>query len=163
MAVVFDASILIDLFNPRLVGERKSKLDCLAKTLLREKTKILVPTPALTELMIKADKARDDYLRKLSSTATFKIEPFGERAAMECAMLLAEAFPAKQRRQISRGKLKFDWQIIAIAASCKAKAIYSDDEDIARYAKRVKIPAYRTDDLPLPEEDRQAQIPFDNQ
>lgn len=27
MAVVFDASVLIDLFNPRLQGDRKVKLD----------------------------------------------------------------------------------------------------------------------------------------
>ena len=33
MAVVFDACVLIDLFNPHLKGDRKAKLDCLVKTL----------------------------------------------------------------------------------------------------------------------------------
>ena len=162
MAVVFDASILIDLFNPRLKGDRKVKLEFLVETLQKDRSKILIPTPALTEFMVKADKARDEYLRSLSVKTAFKLEPFGERAAMECALLLAQALPMRERRQVSKVKFKFDWQIVAVAASCNAKAIYSDDDDIARYAERVNIPAYKTDDLPLPISARQEQIPFEN-
>ena len=161
MAVVFDASVLIDLFNPRLQGDRKTKLDYLVKSLQKERTKILIPTPALTELMIKAGKARDEYQRILSSRSVFKIEPFDTRAAMECALLLAEALAAKEQRIIGKVKFKFDWQIIAIAASRNAQAIYSDDDDIVRYAKRVDIPVYKTDNLPLPDSARQHELPFD--
>jgi hypothetical protein len=161
MAVVFDASILIDLFNPRLQGDRKAKLDYLVDDLQKTRSKIIIPTPAFTELMIRADKARDEYNRILSSKAAFKLEPFGERAAMECALLLAEALPARERRQITKVKFKFDWQIIAIASTCKATAIYSEDEDIFRYAKRVNIPVYKTEDMTLPQSSRQEQIQFD--
>lgn len=162
MAVVFDASVLIDLFNPRLKGDRKAKLEYLVETLHKNRSKILIPTPALTEFMIKADKARDDYLRGLYAKAAFKLEPFGERAAMECALLLADALPARERRQVSKVKFKFDWQIVAIASSCNAKAIYSEDDDIARYAERVKIPVYKADNLPLPPSVRQEQLPFES-
>jgi predicted nucleic acid-binding protein len=155
MAVVFDASVLIDLFNPRLKSDRKAKLDCLVETLQKQRSKILIPTPALTELMIRAGKARDEYQRILSSRSVFKIENFDSLAAMECALLLDEALAAKEKRNIGKVKFKFDWQIVAIAASRNAQAIYSDDEDISRYAKRVNIPVYKTDDLPLPDSARQ--------
>ncbi len=35
-AVVFDASILIDLFNKKLQGDRRAKLDSLVETLQKE-------------------------------------------------------------------------------------------------------------------------------
>lgn len=160
-AVVFDASILIDLFNKNLQGDCRAKLDYLVETLQKEHRKILIPTPAFTEFMVKADKARSEYLSILSSKAAFKLEPFGERAALECALLLAEALPTRERHRVGKVKFKFDWQIVAIASACKAEAIYSDDEDIARYAQRVDIPVYKTDALPLPQSARQEQIPFE--
>lgn len=67
----------------------------------------------------------------------------------------------RERHQVGKVKFKFDWQIVAIASACKAEAIYSDDEDIASYAQRVDIPVYKTDALPLPQSDRQEQIPFE--
>jgi hypothetical protein len=156
MAVVFDACILIDLFNPRLKGEKRAKLDFLKETIQKQRTKILIPTPALTELMVRADKAREEYQRILSSQSVFKIEAFDNRAAMECALLLNEALPTGDKRKIGKTKFKFDWQIVAIAASRNAQAIYSDDEDISRYAKRVGIQVFKTDDLPLPDSARQS-------
>lgn len=161
MAVVFDAGILIDLFHPRIKGDRKAKLDHLVETLQKEHSKILIPTPALTEFMIKADKAREKYLEILSNKAAFKIEPFDTRAAMECALLLAEAWSAGERRKVNKVKFKFDWQIVAVAASRNARAIYSDDDDISRYAERVNIPTYKIDALPLPCSARQKELPFE--
>lgn len=56
MAVVFDASVLIDLFNKRLTGDRRVRLDHLIKTLSKQRTKVLIPTPALAEFLV-----RDGY------------------------------------------------------------------------------------------------------
>jgi len=160
--VVFDASILIDLFNPRLGGDRRPKLDNLVETLEKKRTKILVPTPALTELMVYAGKARDSYHRYLSESSVFQISPFDSRAAMECALLLAEALSAKERRKVTKTKFKFDWQIIAIAASRNASMIYSDDLDIARYGERVQLRVIKTEDLPLPDSAKQGTLPLGN-
>jgi predicted nucleic acid-binding protein len=49
--VVFDASVLIDLFNLRLQTDRRAKLDHLVAELQRKKTKIVIPTPALAEFL----------------------------------------------------------------------------------------------------------------
>lgn len=150
MAVAFDATILIDLFNPRLKGDRRAKLDYLVQELQKRRTKILIPTPALTELMVRAGKAREEIHQKLSGTSAFQIIPFDSRAAMECALLLEEALDAGGKRQLTKSKIKFDWQIVAIAASHDATVIYSDDGDIARYGKRANLDVIKTDDLPLP-------------
>ena len=150
MAVAFDASILIDLFNPRLRGDRRAKLDYLIAELHKRRTKILIPTPALTELMVRAGKAREEIHQKLSVKSAFQVTSFDSRAAMECALLLEEALDSRGKQQLSKSKIKFDWQIVAIAAAHNATNIYSDDGDIARYGKRANIAVIKTDDLPLP-------------
>ncbi|WP_161556091.1 hypothetical protein [Mangrovicoccus ximenensis] len=42
----------------------------------------------------------------------------------------------------------------------RASAIYSDDNDIFRYAKQAKLPVYRTIDLKQPPEDPQKSMEF---
>lgn len=161
MAVVFDASVLIDLFNDRLAGDRRIKLDALVDTLSKQRTTILIPTPAFTEFLVGAGKARERYFRLLSGSARFRVESFDPKAAMECALLLAEAWSKAEQRRVTHTKVKFDWQIVAIAASRNASAIYSDDPDLKRAAARVRIPVHTTDSLHLPENTRQQSIPFD--
>ena len=161
MAVVFDASILIDLFSPRLSGDKRLKLDALVAELSKQRTKILIPTPALTEWLVHAGKARDAYFRALSRDNAFHVESFDLRAAAECALLLSEAWGKGEQRKVTHTKMKFDWQIVAIAASRGASAIYSDDADIARAATRVRIPVHSTDSLKIPESAKQRPFPFD--
>ena len=48
--VVFDASVLIDLFNPRLKGDRRAKLDYLVETLQKKRATILIPTSMIDSL-----------------------------------------------------------------------------------------------------------------
>lgn len=160
MPVAFDATILIDLFNPRVKGDRRIKLDHLIEELQKKRNKILIPTPALTELMIHAGRARDAIHQNLSSNSFFQITPFDSRAAMECALLLEDALSASERRQLTKTKFKFDWQIVAIAASHNATAIYSDDGDIARYGKRANLNVIKTDDLALPVSELQGKLEF---
>jgi hypothetical protein len=53
--VLFDAGILIKLLDPRTPDSQREKLDYLIATLQKTKTKILIPTPALSEFYVKAD------------------------------------------------------------------------------------------------------------
>lgn len=161
MAVAFDASILIDLFNPKLKGDRRAKLDNLVSELQKSRTKIFIPTPALTELMIRAGQARETIHQKLSVKSAFQIVPFDSRAAMECALLLEDAWDTGYRRQVSRTKFKFDWQIVAISAVHRVTSIYSEDADIAQYAQRADIKVVKTDELPLPASANQHNLNFE--
>ena len=97
--VVFDATVLIDLFHPRTHTDRKSKLDHLVAELQRTKTKIAIPTPALSEFLARAAKARQCCIySRLSSSTAFKIVAFDTRAAMECALMLDAALTGGDKR-----------------------------------------------------------------
>lgn len=158
--VVFDASILIDLFNPRLHSDRRAKLDHLVAELQRNKTKVLVPTPALAEYLAKAGKARDRVHAELTSKGPFKVGSFDSRAALECALMLDEALSGGDKRAQAKtwAKAKFDWQIIAIAKVANAHTLYSEDSDLARIGARHGIKVIKTDALPLPASARQAKL-----
>ena len=114
---------------------------------------VIVPAPALSEVLVHADDAASRYLDILSNTARFRIAPFDERAAIELAVMTRDALGAGDLRagtKATRAKLKFDRQIIAIARTEGCKTIYSDDEDIARLADTMAltvIPIYK---LPRP-------------
>ncbi|MBL8472110.1 MAG: PIN domain-containing protein [Rhodocyclaceae bacterium] len=155
--------MLVPLFDLRVKGELRLRLDGLVAELKKTRTKILIPTPALTEFMAKADKARDEYHQRLTQSAHFKIEPFGLRAAMECALLLGEKSHGTKRNEgATWAKVKFDWQIAATAKVAGARTIYSDDADLVRLARRLNLQAFRLNDLPLPDAARQTDWVRDN-
>lgn len=158
--VVFDASVLIDLFHPRTHPDRKAKLEHLIAELQRKKIKIVIPTPALAEFLARAGKTRDANHQRLSTTAAFRIAPFDSRAAMECALMLDAALTGGDKRAQAKtwAKAKFDWQIVAIAKVANARTLYSEDDDIARLGQRLGLAVIKTDDLPLPDSARQAEL-----
>ena len=57
-------------------------------------------------------------------------------------------------------KLRFDRQIVAIAKTNRATRIYSDDEDVMKFATRLEIKVVRTWELPLPSA-KQIKIPYE--
>lgn len=160
-SVVFDSTFLIDLFNPKLHGEKRAALDFLISDLSKARTRILIPAPCLTELLIRAASARDKYLEKLASTSAFDVIPYDRRAATECALLLEMAWDSKSQRAVTHTKFKFDWMIVACAVSRNADRIYSDDGDIARCAAQVqvKIRTIKQSELPVPTDSRQLRLP----
>jgi len=79
--------------------------------------------------------------------------PFDERAAVEAAHSTYEAHQAgdkKEGSQSSWSKIKFDRQIVAIAKIENAEVIYSDDDDVRRFAKKCGIRVIGVSELPLP-------------
>ena len=157
--VVFDSTFLIDLFNPRLKGDKRAALDHLISDLSKARSRIYVPSPCLTELLIRAGKARDQYVQQLGNSIAFEVIPFDRRAATECALILSQAWDANSQRSVSRTKFKFDWMIVACAVSRNATQIYSDDGDIARCAAQVAMRVVKQSELPVPSESRQMRIP----
>lgn len=158
MSVAFDATVLVDFFNKKITGDRQAKLNDLVATLEKSRTKIIVPTPALTEVLIRAGKAREEIHNILTRKSAFEIASFDIKAAMECSLLLEDAWSASEKRTITKTKFKFDWQIVAIAATRQVTAIYSDDSDISKAAAKAKIQVFRIDDLQLPASAKQAKL-----
>jgi predicted nucleic acid-binding protein len=152
-AVVFDASFLVPLLDPRVKGiSDNPRIIHLYKTLDREKATIIVPTPALSEVLIGAGDAAPRYLEIVSRSARFRIAPFGERAAVEAADAHRRAIGANDKKEgsTSWAKIKFDRQIFAIAKVEGAECIYSNDGDIVRLAKREALSVVTVDELPEP-------------
>ncbi|CAN5385838.1 hypothetical protein BH09PSE5_BH09PSE5_27870 [soil metagenome] len=89
----------LDLFNPNLLGERRERLDLLVETLEQKGDKVMVPTPAYAEFLVKADKAKSSYYKKIESSRVFRVEPFSQRAAIECADLLERGLHCQRASQ----------------------------------------------------------------
>lgn len=176
MIVAFDASILIyvidedakppiDPATGKPIDRCHERVTQLLETLQQQNAKIIIPTPALAEVLVRAVKGGPEFLRILSLSKHFRIAPFDERAAVEFASRQAERIAAGERPPAAtRPKAKFDDQIVAIAAVERATTIYSDDEHIAKLAEGrfgvIKISA-----IPLPPESAQGKLPLetDNQ
>jgi hypothetical protein len=166
--VVFDASFLLFLFDPNTpasVPQAKERIDHLIETLSTAGEKIIVPTPALSECMVHAGPAGPAYLAILAKHAAFRVASFDERAAIEAAVRTFDARLRGQNRGgnpgIAKAKIKFDRQIVAIAAVEGAGAVYSDDEDLCRYAREAGMEAFRLADVPLPPVDPQLKMTFE--
>ena len=148
-------------YAPRRRDPRTARVEHLIAELERSGTKVAIPTPALSEVLIQmttadAHKTVETFNRK----AIFSIEAFDQRAAIELAMILKKELKGNKLKQGPEtwAKLKYDRQIVAIAKVCGVSAIYSDDRDIRTVAKRVNIPVLGVADLPLPPDDGQPSL-----
>lgn len=97
--VVFDSTYLIDLFNPRLQPDKRATLDFLVGNLSKSRIRVQIPSPCLTELLIRAGPARDKYVQMLGGSSAFDVIAFDRRAATECALLLEAAWNAKTPKE----------------------------------------------------------------
>ena len=162
MAVAFDSSFLIPLLDPQVKGEDDTdeRLDFLVRSLDKTRTKIIVPTPALCEVLIGANDAAPQYLDIINRSSRFKIVPFGTRAAVEAAAAHREALRAGDKKEglASWLKVKFDRQIVAIAKVEGAAVIYSNDDDIRRFSVRDSLEVISLENLPPPPDKPQGDL-----
>lgn len=162
MPVVFDSTILIDLFNPKVKGDQRAALDGLLDDLHQARSTVLIPAPCLAELLVCADKAGAAYSKAFGNSSAFEVIPFDTRAATECAILLKQAWAATAAKKVSKTKFKYDWMIVACAASRNVTVIYSDDSDIVRAASTANIRVIGQSELEVPEKTRQLDLPYES-
>jgi hypothetical protein len=167
--VVIDSTNLLLLLRPGTpvsrgpdgtpVDRAKERIEYLVQRLSKDKSKIIIPTPALSEALVKAGAAASQQIvEELQKYAVFSVEPFDTRAALEVAAMTREALAGGNKKGKSNApwqKVKYDRQIVAIAKVHGATEIYSDDEDVAAICARAKIRVVRLVDLPLPPENPQ--------
>jgi predicted nucleic acid-binding protein len=155
--VAFDATVLIYIIDENAppphdpatgqpVKDSKDRLEHLLITLQKENAKIIIPTPALGEVLVRAQQAAPELLRNLTSSKHFRVASFDARAAVEYAAMHAARLG---KATANRTKAKFDEQIVAIARVENATVIYSDDADIVKLASpRMQVLGIAS--LPLP-------------
>lgn len=162
--VVIDATTLLLMLRPDTpvpagadgvkIDRPKERIEYLVQQLDKAKTKIIVPTPALSEALVRAGvAATQQIVEHLQRYSVFAIEPFDTRAAIEVAAMTRDALAGGKKRGKSDAtwaKVKYDRQIVAIAKVHGATTIYSDDGDIEKLAKPAKINVVSLAALPLP-------------
>ena len=100
---VFDATTLIHVFEANApavtdpstgepIPDAMKRVELLIQTLSEAKEKVVIPTPALSEILVHAEQAVSGYLDILHKSSSFRIVPFDERAAIELAAITRDAF-----------------------------------------------------------------------
>ena|ERR1017187_6149958 len=161
--VAFDNTILSLLIFPdaelrqgsegQKVEHARERVLGLVQQIEESRERVIVPAPALAELLVTEGVDIQDVLTTLRSSAFIRVESFDERAAVELAMRLREARKAGDQREglpITKGAMKFDRQIVAIALVNGATVLYSDDGGVAKFAAGCGLKVRRVFDLPVP-------------
>ena len=156
----------VDRATGERVTEVERRIGHLVGSLHKDRTKIIVPTPVLAEVLTRAERAGADYFTKLNRSAAFQIVPFGTQAAIELARMTAMAIQGGDKRgglSAPWTKIKFDRQVVAIARVAAVKTVYSDDGDLRKLAEDHGIEVIAIGELPLPPEDRQMNFAWEAQ
>ena len=171
--VVIDATLLMLLFRPDIsvpvgsdgvpIDSAKERVEHLIQTLDKARTRVIVPTPVLSEILVRAGPAASqEIVERLNRLAVFRVESFDARAAIEVAAMTQSALgrTGKKRGEATGvwQKIKYDRQIVAIAKVAQATMIYSDDGDIRAIANAAEIPVIGLADLPLPDGTQQGDL-----
>ena len=171
---VFDTNFLVFLLEPNKpapidpktdqpVTHAKARIEHLVRTLEQVGEKIILPTPVLSEFLVKAGMAAAEYLQLFDKQAVFRIMPFDTRCAVELAEMTRSALAAADKsKDEPRQKVKIDRQIIAIAKVNGQHTIYSTDQGLAGIAALVGIKVVSLAEIPLPPEDMQGTLNLGN-
>ncbi len=143
----------IDPSTGRPVDRAKERVDHLISEMERDGETILIPTPVLAEVLVKAGDGAPEIVERILRSSRFKIADFDLRAAVELAAMTRDALATGDKSGGSTSpwqKVKFDRQIIAIARANNSEAIYSDDDGVAKFGEALGMRVVRTWQLPLP-------------
>ncbi len=172
--VAFDNTILSLLIFPdaelrqgvegRKVEHARERVLGLVHQIEEARDQVIVPAPALSELLVTEGVDVQDVLTTLRSSGFIRIASFDTRAAVELALRLRDARRAGDQREglpITKTAMKFDRQIVAIALVNGATVLYSDDDGVARFAAGCGLPVKRVVDLPVPASQESFRFPED--
>jgi hypothetical protein len=115
--VVIDATMLMLLLRPDIIPSAapggvkidrpKERIEFLVHELNKAKAKIIVPTPALSEALVRADAAAaQQIIEHLNKYAVFRIESFDTRAAVEVAAMTRNAIDKGSKKGGSTATLR---------------------------------------------------------
>lgn len=171
MKVVLDTSVLVYLVAPNApaptdpatgkhVAHCQERIEGLLEDLDKSGVQLIVPTPVLSELLIRAGDRQIEVLAALANKKSVQVLPFDQAAAVENAALRRTSLTKKARGETKK-EVSFDLQILAIARVAGAKMILSDDENLRKRASRAGMEVHGIADLALPESKRQISMFMD--
>ena len=143
----------IDPGTKKPIERAKERVDFLIETLAKAKTKIIIPTPVLSEVLVESGPGGLRYIEILQKALVFGIEAFDVRAAIELAEITRKALQSGDKREGSAEpyqKIKLDRQIVAICKVQGVRTLYTSDRNLEVFAMRAGLSVIRVDNLPLP-------------
>lgn len=163
MILVVDSTTLTLLVNPASsppldpatdepVVDARERVEFLVASLTAGDT-LVIPTPVLAEVLVTAADAGPEVLQQLTDLARVRIEPFDQRAAVETAYMTREAIAAGHKKGGSPKPwqaVKIDRQVVAVGRVHGADRLYTDDGDLADFARALRMDVVSTADLPRP-------------
>lgn len=171
MRVGFDSTMLSLLLNPDSRAPNdpdtglptayvQQRIQGLLNKLQRSRSKIVIPTPVVAEVLTLIGPTNGDYLSIVNRSKVFEVRPFDELAALELAFLNRDIFAASDKKSGAEPyqKVKIDRQILAICKVARCDAFYTDDKGLIGRAKLCDMPIVRISELPIPDEARQHEL-----
>lgn len=172
--VIFDANFLLLMLDPMAaapldpatnlpITKALDRIQFLVKSLALRGDTIGIPTPVISEILVRAGGEGPSYLASITKKRVFRVLPFDLRAAVQAADMTATAIATGDKKAGSSfpwQKVKIDRQIASIGIIWQASTIYSDDSGVMRLATQAGIATVQSWQLPLPPEDPQGALPF---
>lgn len=118
-----------------LIPQAKNFIEFLSKN----NDKILFPAPILSEILSPVPASEHAKILNLIDKR-FLVAPFDNLAALKCAELInialtsAEIIEYREAHSVPKTKMKYDCMIAAIAITRRASCIYSEDDDMKKFA-----------------------------
>lgn len=173
--VAIDATTLSILLNPRtgmpLDPATKAPVEFGRERILgfvaqmeKDRRKLIIPTPAIAELLTAIGPTSADYIRIVNRKAVFEVRSFDEVAAVELAFLNRDLFASLDRKGGLEPwqKMKVDRQILAIAKVANCEKILTEDDGLANRARLCDIEPIRIADLSVPETAKQGELQLED-
>ena len=128
--------------------------------------RIIIPTPALSEVLVRAGPDAAKLVEAISEFGVFQIWSFDTLEAIEVAAMTKNDLDRGEKRggaspEATWAKIKYDRQIVAIARVAQATTIYTDDKDIRTFGARAGLTIIGLEDLPIKPPPPQQSLPFD--
>lgn len=162
--IALDAGVLIAHRNAKCPEDTRIRAEALIARATKLGQRIILPSPAVAEYLAGMQDAAAAAAAAdiINSSRAFRVAAYGERAAMETALILNKIKNKQMRKAegVTWAKAKFDWQIAAIAKVEGARLIFTTDSDVVRAAGHFGIEGMLIQDMPLPDEARQRAMPF---
>jgi len=161
--ILVDANFLVAWFDRGTSTADRARIEYFVDQAEKAKSRIIVPTPAIAEYLVKADVAGIEMVNKLDRKTYVLIAPFDMTSAFECSQLDRAAIGAGDKRDgVTEPwqKIKIDRQIVAIGKANGASLVVSDDDGVRNNALRVGMRASSIAQLELPKSALQAPLSF---
>lgn len=162
MIVALDTAILIWGVQGRSSENRTDKIAharALLQHLQNQKHTVIVPLPSAFEVLLRVPVERQAEVMG-TMQQRFKVLPFDARAAVKNAEIWVKRNGGPKLSddvrsrwpEATKAELRFDCQIVAIAAANGAEVLYSEDHHVNAFANGiVKV-------LPIPETKEQLRL-----